>query len=875
MSEINVEPQHQQRQVNGIVPHTSEDASESSLKKKRLLMDFANGQRDLFIKTLVLSDWSRNEADMGKLTDVKVWQDRRRLAQIDAASAIGRIEANMKSAKVPAPNIEGAMELLSTGKASWVPDLSYVPPKRLTARQLLKTLRKMNVILATRLSLHEDLPPNFSDFSIADGRAAFTVRDEFEVNLSVADEDPATSFYFIDIRLLFKPASNILNDRLRGFLEAKVNQELASNGLRACHDFLHNFVITHKLNILRSQATELIRGKWFDCIRPENMRRSLIVQYWAGLPGPKSWLEFGISSGKKEAARSRQPAVPQLSVRWFRKGSEVKDDALQFDWRDLDLEKCLIAVIQKHIGWILQDLQERIRKLAGLDSVISAVLRHADELPVLVLNRPSMKQSLHISIEPITGQFSISPPSGAATHTEGRLNNEVSIDVVRQLTSLTSALVQDKVHREADLLGWSTTQNMTRQDNLQNLFGEAVRHLSVFTPSSAWSDGWALVVTFTSSGEKWWAVSLEEKLGDQGRVTGKIFAAARHVPQPESLATDSLISKATMTKIERSAVAEVAFCALAKQLKDMRIPYTLERQASSTMTPQNHDGPASTTPSSAMFIRFSSLMGYSDRESSKTWAAELVRLTHHGISMDTDQSGNIRHDLRISLEPRQMVHIQKYLTKHEDRDLAMNSTGGLAVRFLSPFGQPFVGQIQGRLRSVERLDRWMKIIKANGFKCTRASLSKLAFTYSESPQLGVQLSFNIDGSLPIRLKLDPPASNPHQRIRVMLEQNVNNKTDKMFETFVPMLAFTLPVLTTSQRLQSVHPQKQMLILHPRSSTWYTLKYLTPLPNCIFQVRARKRIVGGKKLTQWFVELSKSNGKPASELDEGTQGTMAG
>ena len=48
MSEVPTEPQ--QQQANGIVPHTGQDTSEGSQTKKRMLLEFANSQRDRFIK---------------------------------------------------------------------------------------------------------------------------------------------------------------------------------------------------------------------------------------------------------------------------------------------------------------------------------------------------------------------------------------------------------------------------------------------------------------------------------------------------------------------------------------------------------------------------------------------------------------------------------------------------------------------------------------------------------------------------------------------------------------------------------------------------------------------------------------------------------
>ena len=849
MSEVPTEPQ--QQQVNGIVPHTGQDTSEGSLKRKRMLMDFASGQRDRFIKALVLFDWCRNDQEKSRLIDVKVWQDKQSFAHRDCTQAVANTKINMIPAKMPNPNIEGAMEVLATGKGSSFPDLGYIPPKRLTAKQLLKTLRNMNVILATRLNLHEELPAHFQDFSIADGRATFTVRDEFEVDLSVADEDPATPFYFIDIRLLFSPTSNMLDDRSRPQLEGTVNHELATKGLKGCYDFLHSFVLTHKLNVLKSQAAELIRGKWFDCIRVESVRRSLVVQYWVGMTGPKNWIEIGVSSGKQKGARSRRPPAPRMAVRWFRRSVEVQDEFLEFDWRDLDLQRCLSIMIAKHSAWIMSDLRRRIISLAPEDAPFEATLsmpESAADYGALSLHLPSLRQPLRVRIEPVTGQFSISPPSQATASTEKRLNSNPSGDSAPWLAGLVCAVAQDRVRKEAELLTWSPV-TLVKQDNLQKVFGEVLRQLIVFSPGRAWGESWAIAISFSLGGEKWWAVSLEDRRNEQGQVVGKVITRAHHVRLQEEAEGDATVSHATLMRAKDEAEAKVVIGTNSKQLEEMQITHEVHQSISTDSSEQALERK---TPSAALFIRFSSLMKGSQKTGWKPWANEMVRLTYHGIQNIGDGSGKVRHDLRLSLEPGRMKELQKHVSRSKDLNLAINSTGGLALRFLTPFGEPFVQQMQQRLHSIDRLDRYLTILKTLNYTCTHVSLSRIAFTYNTAPELSADLIFSNDGGLPARLKLCPPDSNPHQRVRVMLEKGINDGGDAGFGTLASILAVTLPVMRTFERLESKDPAKRVIAIHPRTSIWFSVKYRSPLPDCSFQLRARTKHDGKKKSIQWLM-----------------------
>lgn len=868
MSDIPAEPQHQM--LNGVTQHAVQDTSDGSLKKKELLLEYAQNQRERFIKTLVLSDWCKNEEEKQTLIDVKVWQDKQNDAHTGATRAVGQTKLNMINAKMSNPNIEGAMELLATGKASWVPDLGYIPPKRLSAKQLLKTLRNMNVALSMRLNLHEDLPAYFDEFLIADGRATFTVRDEFEVDLSIADEDPATPFYFIDIRLLFQPTSNIIGDRFRGFMEGKANQELATKGLRGCYAFLHNFVLTHKINVLKSQASELIQGKWFDCIRVENLRRSVVVQYWATRPGPKSWIEIGISSGKQKAGRPRKPPTPRIQIRWFRHGVEVTDEALDFDWQDLSLERCLSIVIEKHTASVLKDLRDRIRGLAPEGSPFATEVvpgSSASEHGALLLSMPSLRHSLDVRIDSVTGQFSISPPSPATAATERRLNTDPLADVAKWLGGLAPAVVQEGARGTATLLDWTNLTHLIRQDNLQKTFGEPIRQFSVFRPKKAWGEQRALAITFSLAGEKWWAVVIETKRNEQGKEVGKIITDARPVSLPHEITENAVsVSRATLMRVEKAAVADVAFDAVSTQLKEMRIPHRLEK-----LVPRKGRDQANALGASrslALSLRFSSLMRDPQMKAWKSWANELVRLTHQGLvdapGEYSEGAGNVRHDLRLTLEPGKMKELRKHLSYPGDRTLAMNDTGGLALRFLTPFGQPFVKQIQSRLRNLERLDGYVATLKERRFACTHVSLSRLTFTYNRTPELSAELDLS---NLSAKLNLEPLDSNPHVRIKDMLKQGLNQTAHLGLQALTYILSFTLPILQVFDRLESITATKRAFTVHPRTSTWYRVTYSAPLPSCIVDIRAKQKIDGRTKSAKWHIEGVRTVAKDGSLPEE--------
>jgi len=108
--------------VNGAGPAAKADA-----EKRRLMLEFLNTHREKFIKLMVLADWSKNAKDVGKMIDLNVWFENQYRHFDNAKFMIGDIQRRLQTFKVRAPDIKTAVEILSTGKASWIPDVSCAP----------------------------------------------------------------------------------------------------------------------------------------------------------------------------------------------------------------------------------------------------------------------------------------------------------------------------------------------------------------------------------------------------------------------------------------------------------------------------------------------------------------------------------------------------------------------------------------------------------------------------------------------------------------------------------------------------------------------------------------------------------------------------
>lgn len=816
--------------ANGHIPHVN-DPSRESVDRKRALMDFANGQRDRFIKALVLSDWARSEQDMAKLVDLKVWQEKQSMSQGAAMRYIGDTKHATVSAKMPNPNIEGAMELLATGKSSKWPDLAWIPPKKLSAKQLVGTIQDMNVTLATRLSLHEELPPHFRDYTIANARATFHVPGEVEVDLSVADEDPSSQFYMIDLRFKFTPTPNVLDDALRNALEAKANSALSTEGLQGCYDFLHNFVLTHKISVLRSQAAALFREKWFGCLVLETVRRVFAVQYWKDQAGKKSWVEFGVSTGKSKGRPLRKAPTARHSVRWFRHGQEVQDDTIDIDWNNLDLDAILSQVTAKHASWTLSTVQERLLAQAGSDLTItsdfSPSFSRVDACK-LALSMPGLRAPVTLQLEPATGLMTISPTSRDAATAERNFNRDLTSDNSASIAQLLCRAVQERVRRALTSSSWQIAdlRGFGAQPNFKALFGQGIVRFDILVCNRGWGD-WALCTTYSLLGQKWWAVRLEQII-EQGRPLKTIaHALAIKVSATGLCRTD-------LSRIQRLAESEISFAVLAHDLKTNGITHHLGNLSSPGV---DQDGTTLKQGSTvAIFIRLTE----NDSKSSvlakhkSLGITGCIRVAYQGIADAEDGNAHVRHDIRLTVDSGKLKYLHQHLTTSNlrDADIAMNGSGGLALSLRTSFGDSYVESIIALLNRCQELNEVLCTAPKLRFTCTTVGLKKLAFNYGNMQQYSAILATSGSGTV---LKLAPPSSNPHQRLRVLLEKLYNKTVGHQFWVLALNMSALQPLLEAFINLEAAHAAQRTLSIHSHDVSTHMIEYRAPLVSCRFRV----------------------------------------
>lgn len=110
--------------MNGNTAGTGEDSSEANQNKKANLLSFVGELHSKWVKALVISEWSRKSGQVSKLIDLHghMLEELRKYDML--LDRMGHIKRNLYGARLPDPDLKTALQVLSSGQAPWMPDVS-------------------------------------------------------------------------------------------------------------------------------------------------------------------------------------------------------------------------------------------------------------------------------------------------------------------------------------------------------------------------------------------------------------------------------------------------------------------------------------------------------------------------------------------------------------------------------------------------------------------------------------------------------------------------------------------------------------------------------------------------------------------------------
>ena len=828
-------------QLNGMVNHNinrpsaipANDTSQANVRKKTMMFDFANSRRAQFIKVLVLSKWARQATSISRVIDLRQWLARKQQEYNDAIHWVGMLKRNLANVKEHGPDIKTALEILSLGKASWISNLNYLPPKKITADAMLDGLRRINVLLSIRLKLYENIPLPFRDYTIKSGRVTFKIENECAIDLSIADEDVTKQFYFIDLRLSFSPASSELpTGRLRLEFEARANDVLAQDGLKGLYDYAHNLILTHKLTILRNQAYDLAKAHGSDHVRIERLRRNVVVQYWRERPVPKSWIELGVRRGKSKgiAHSGEETRTSEIALRWFRDAKEIPDPDIKLRLNDLSMTYIMDQVLASHTTFIFSEILSRLRRgKVFANGTLRVKLNHNSADPTLssLLVQLTASKAIKVSREPISGRLAVLPASSLNSRAETELNRSgtPAVDGAHQISLLRSAAAHEEVESVAQRAGWEHIRSFKPgQEAFQRMFPKGTQRARFFAQKD-WDSNWVLAFTTSPDGDDFWVLDTM-KIESPGKNPLLTFAstsdsgsgAAYKLSTQDHVTTTSKISLASLAQIERAAAGMISYCRNLRHLALSRIPF---RTQPTTNNSQNK------LPS--IFLKLSQKRAPSLLRSPNLlqfpWAHEVVKLDYQGLDR--------LHSCAIHTASARVNQLSK-----EMRDLAANidctsyhpESGAFSVSLRSKVGKTAIPQLLHRISGIGRLHEYISIIKAQKMAINRISLHILEFTYQKTPEL-LKASIHFYSEDSSRLFLSP--GNPH--LRILDHLNTSLQVHGL-PGVLSLLSITLPLLNVLKKLEENHQSPNFRIVS-HSEQRYEIRYSM---NVGFDIRLRQR-----------------------------------
>jgi mediator of RNA polymerase II transcription subunit 14 len=111
--------------TNGNASHITKDDDNSvdNLNKKLALIAFVQETHTKWVKALVITEWSKKAEDVSKIIDLRWYLEGNRKLYDAAVTSMVGVKKLLNSAKVPNPDFKTAIEVLTTGKANWMPDV--------------------------------------------------------------------------------------------------------------------------------------------------------------------------------------------------------------------------------------------------------------------------------------------------------------------------------------------------------------------------------------------------------------------------------------------------------------------------------------------------------------------------------------------------------------------------------------------------------------------------------------------------------------------------------------------------------------------------------------------------------------------------------
>lgn len=698
--------------------------------------------------------------------------------------------------------------------------------------------------MSLRLNLddYDKIPHQFRNYEIGSGRVTFKVLDEFEVELTIADEDPEKQFWFIDFRFAFKPSALSLSEGLRNYLENYVNDALARNGLAGCYQFLHELVLTAKITELKRQALQLSKASWDGTIVVEPLNRALAIQYWSSrASATKSWVLIAINSGKKNGkVDAKSPS--HIVAKWYRDNKEVTDVKLALDVGNLSAESLLKEVIGRHIGHILQSIRDKLLQAPRFkqrEATMTLRTSNKDPGACMLTTQVSHNETTTLLVEPTTGIFAVKPQSKFSIQYEHQLNNgkNSADDGAACLENVRCAIMEDELHRRGNATGWQTQKSPLSLEETKTITRMREWTRTIWMRKQGWGQSWYIVILLGLGGDEWWL--LEANRNETGRAVKFRARLPLSKGHPD-------LSNAFWGNLSIFATGMIAQAVDMRELYRLRIKSQVKDSIDLALPQQLHL-PSIQVALSAMFPSMVHDGGVRS-DGRQSWANDVVTIRFKGIESNDDSLTCVSEAVLRVCKPSKFVALKGAV----DANLSYNAKlGEFCLRVQHGVGEPVLALLKSRIQAIDRFVNFLEAMdKAQGSIVSElVTLKEIRFLYhqagrSDSKQWRITLDLSKDD---IAIKID--RGNPHLRVVDLMQQLVNS--DGGIGALMGWLPASLQALEAISSIETrweepQHKRLGQVGFAMKTLSWLSLQYTAaatgpqPQKRVVLQVRTKTR-----------------------------------
>lgn len=458
-------------------------------EKKLELLNMILFLRNQFLKLYVLVKWAKTlkQNNFHSLIDLLNWFRNANMQVNNCTMALKQILGTMAGAKLPNPDLATSLEVLMLGRPN-LPNhgfnLNGSQSDNLTIpnKLILKRLRDLNTCLSIKISLMT-IPSQLAKYEIKDGRIVFTVKDEFELQLSTIDQN--SPLFFVNINLLF-------NERLPlnlARLEKHINEILfkSTNPLCLVYQFLHKYILTLQMYMIHVELNALgLNGKYSGghLVHNYDSKKQIITI--------KYWLQSKIANTCKCVV-----------------GMDKETESIVLEWQNPDVNKETVTTryhgLLNNIESIIDEITFNHAQMIRADLLRTDTFQEDNEdttstsLLFQIPTTCATVSQIQLKIDQVSGIFYFHNPSNLLLSYARQINQSSNTqDLITVLGRLKLDKVDSILRHMLDKTGWICSDVVRLKSSIVPST-DSTFSKDIFVKLKDWPSNWFLVLTIISS----------------------------------------------------------------------------------------------------------------------------------------------------------------------------------------------------------------------------------------------------------------------------------------------------------------------------------------------------------------------------------------